>query len=187
MLSFFIFAGQRSWKLCLQVYYRSQITASLDSQRKVINRGETHLDSLLNHVSEITVNHGCFFLNLFLMMLFCFWRVNNDEPLKWRESFENLLSSQSKANPPDYTWCKCFDHSSCFEMTTRCQPDVVLFPDGLCLFRAFLISEFSEENIAFYLACEEYKATKPSKRSAKAKKIYDEFIRPDAPREVNII
>ncbi|XP_018532791.1 regulator of G-protein signaling 5b [Lates calcarifer] len=79
-------------------------------------------------------------------------RLNDDEPLKWKESFEKLLSSQN----------------------------------GLCLFRAFLVSEFSEENIAFYLACEDYQATKPSKLAAKAKKIYDEFIGSDAPREVNL-
>uniref|UniRef100_A0A671UKN9 Regulator of G protein signaling 5b n=1 Tax=Sparus aurata TaxID=8175 RepID=A0A671UKN9_SPAAU len=58
--------------------------------------------------------------------------------------------------------------------------------NGLCLFRAFLVSEFSEENIAFYLACDDYKTTKPSKLATKAKKIYDEFIGCDAPREVNL-
>uniref|UniRef100_A0A3Q0SNU7 Regulator of G protein signaling 5b n=1 Tax=Amphilophus citrinellus TaxID=61819 RepID=A0A3Q0SNU7_AMPCI len=77
-------------------------------------------------------------------------RFNTDEPLKWKESFDNLLSN------------------------------------GLCLFRAFLVSEFSEENIAFYLACEDYRATKHSKLASKAKKIYDEFIGSDAPREVNL-
>ncbi|TKS80145.1 Regulator of G-protein signaling 5 [Collichthys lucidus] len=75
-----------------------------------------------------------------------------DEPLRWEESFDKLLSSQN----------------------------------GLCLFRAFLVSEFSEENIAFYLACQDYQATKPSKQATKAKKIYDEFIGCDAPREVNL-
>ncbi|KAM9501612.1 regulator of G-protein signaling 5-like [Clarias gariepinus] len=59
--------------------------------------------------------------------------------------------------------------------------------DGLCAFRAFLLSEHSEENIAFYLACEDYKNTKTSsKLSSKAKKIYKEFIDSDAPREVNL-
>ncbi|XP_029970823.1 regulator of G-protein signaling 5b [Salarias fasciatus] len=79
-------------------------------------------------------------------------KLNVSEPLKWKESFDKLLSSQN----------------------------------GLCLFRAFLVSEFSEENIAFYLACEDYRSTKPSKLAAKAKKIYDEFIGSDAPREVNL-
>lgn len=56
---------------------------------------------------------------------------------------------------------------------------------GLCAFTAFLVSEFSEENIAFYFACEDYRNTKSSsKQSVKAQKIYDEFISTDAPREV---
>lgn len=60
-----------------------------------------------------------------------------------------------------------------------------LSSDGLCAFTAFLVSEFSEENIAFYFACEDYRSTKsPAKLSAKAQKIYDEFIGSDAPREV---
>ncbi|KAM8838746.1 regulator of G-protein signaling 5b [Synchiropus picturatus] len=58
--------------------------------------------------------------------------------------------------------------------------------NGLCLFRAFLISEFSEENISFYLACEDYRSSKPSKMGGKAKKIFEEFISSDAPREVNL-
>ncbi|TSS97519.1 Regulator of G-protein signaling 16 [Bagarius yarrelli] len=59
--------------------------------------------------------------------------------------------------------------------------------DGLCIFQAFLISEHSEENIAFYLACEDYKNTKTSsKLCSKAKIIYEEFIDNDAPREVNL-
>lgn len=55
----------------------------------------------------------------------------------------------------------------------------------MCAFTAFLVSEFSEENIAFYFACEDYRNTKSaSKLSVKAQKIYDEFISTDAPREV---
>lgn len=49
------------------------------------------------------------------------------------------------------------------------------------------MSEYSEENLAFYLACEDYMNTQsPSKLPSKAKKIYDEFIVCDAPREVII-
>uniref|UniRef100_A0A3B5L4D7 Regulator of G protein signaling 16 n=1 Tax=Xiphophorus couchianus TaxID=32473 RepID=A0A3B5L4D7_9TELE len=73
------------------------------------------------------------------------------ECLKWKESFERLLSN------------------------------------GLCAFTAFLVSEFSEENIAFYFACEDYRRTKcPTKLLTKAQKIYSEFISSEAPREVNI-
>ncbi|XP_061593282.1 regulator of G-protein signaling 16 [Cololabis saira] len=76
-----------------------------------------------------------------------------EECLRWKESFERLLSSKY----------------------------------GLCAFNAFLVSEFSEENIAFYFACEDYKRCKSSaKLPAKARKIYDEFIGAEAPREINI-
>jgi len=47
------------------------------------------------------------------------------------------------------------------------------------------VSEFSEENIAFYLACEDFKSTKSvAKMPSKAKRIYEEFIGSEAPREV---
>ncbi|XP_068176292.1 regulator of G-protein signaling 5-like isoform X2 [Antennarius striatus] len=76
-----------------------------------------------------------------------------EECLRWKQSFEKLLSSKY----------------------------------GLCAFTSFLVSEFSEENIAFYFACEDYRCTKsPSKIPAKAQKIFDEFISSDAPREINI-
>ncbi|XP_041133900.1 regulator of G-protein signaling 5-like [Polyodon spathula] len=58
---------------------------------------------------------------------------------------------------------------------------------GLATFRSFLRSEFSEENIEFWMACEDYKKTKsPVKLASKARKIYEEFIQKDAPKEVNI-
>ncbi|XP_051867040.1 regulator of G-protein signaling 21-like [Pristis pectinata] len=60
-------------------------------------------------------------------------------------------------------------------------------PCGLAAFRAFLKSEFSEENIDFWLVCEDYKKTKSTdKLGSKAQHIYREFIRSDAPKQVNI-
>ncbi|CAL8269407.1 unnamed protein product [Arctogadus glacialis] len=59
--------------------------------------------------------------------------------------------------------------------------------DGLSAFRAFLKTEFSDENIEFWMACEDYKKNKSStKLVSKANKIYMEFIDVQAPREVNI-
>ncbi|CAM5161440.1 unnamed protein product, partial [Natator depressus] len=56
--------------------------------------------------------------------------------------------------------------------------------DGLAAFRTFLKSEFSEENIDFWMACEDFKKTKSSaKIASKAQKMYSEFIQADAPRE----
>ncbi|XP_062308393.1 regulator of G-protein signaling 5a [Osmerus eperlanus] len=58
---------------------------------------------------------------------------------------------------------------------------------GLATFRSFLRSEFSEENVEFWAACEDFKKTKsPPKMADKAKKIYEDFIQTEGPREVNI-
>ncbi|XP_013784245.1 regulator of G-protein signaling 12-like [Limulus polyphemus] len=57
---------------------------------------------------------------------------------------------------------------------------------GSALFRAFLSREFSEENIEFWLACEDFKKTKTNKLPSKARKIYNDFIAVQAPKEVNL-
>lgn len=55
---------------------------------------------------------------------------------------------------------------------------------GVQAFHRFLGSEFSEENLAFWLACNEYKTMPETKLSSKAQSIYTQFINPDAPQEV---
>lgn len=58
---------------------------------------------------------------------------------------------------------------------------------GLQAFTRFLKTEFSEENIEFWLACEEYKkCATPEQLSSKAKTIFETFIRREAPKEVNL-
>uniref|UniRef100_A0A8D0DR88 Regulator of G protein signaling 18 n=1 Tax=Salvator merianae TaxID=96440 RepID=A0A8D0DR88_SALMN len=58
---------------------------------------------------------------------------------------------------------------------------------GLDTFTRFLKSEFSEENIEFWLACEDYKkCTEASHLPHKAKTIYETFIEKEAPKEVNL-
>ncbi|NP_001407953.1 regulator of G-protein signaling 21 isoform 2 [Mus musculus] len=58
---------------------------------------------------------------------------------------------------------------------------------GLDAFRTFLKSEYSEENVEFWLACEDFKKTECREKIAtKAKTIYSEFIVADAPKEINI-
>lgn len=52
-------------------------------------------------------------------------------------------------------------------------------------FSQFLRTEFSEENIEFWLACEEYKTIdSKTKLLSKAKYIYAIFIESDSPKEV---
>uniref|UniRef100_A0A4W3HF92 Regulator of G-protein signaling 3 n=2 Tax=Callorhinchus milii TaxID=7868 RepID=A0A4W3HF92_CALMI len=58
---------------------------------------------------------------------------------------------------------------------------------GLAAFRAFLRTEFSDENLEFWLACEEYKKVKSqSKMISKAKKIFAEYIAIQSCKEVNL-
>ncbi|XP_004539083.1 regulator of G-protein signaling 5 [Maylandia zebra] len=57
---------------------------------------------------------------------------------------------------------------------------------GLQAFRAFLRSEFSEENLQFWLACEDYRVSPSNLQKNKACSIYSQFINPDAPQEVNL-
>ncbi|KAI6055286.1 regulator of G-protein signaling 3 isoform X2 [Marmota monax] len=64
---------------------------------------------------------------------------------------------------------------------------LLLHKYGLIVFQAFLRTEFSEENLEFWLACEDFKKVKSqSKMTAKAKKIFAEFIAIQACKEVNL-
>ncbi|XP_007987462.2 regulator of G-protein signaling 16 [Chlorocebus sabaeus] len=59
--------------------------------------------------------------------------------------------------------------------------------NGVAAFHAFLKTEFSEENLEFWLACEEFKKIQSAtKRASRAHRIFEEFICSEAPKEVNI-
>lgn len=59
--------------------------------------------------------------------------------------------------------------------------------DGLETFTRFLKTEFSEENIEFWIACEDFKKSRdPQQIILKARAIYEKFIQSDAPQEVNL-
>ncbi|XP_073710371.1 regulator of G-protein signaling 18 isoform X1 [Misgurnus anguillicaudatus] len=65
--------------------------------------------------------------------------------------------------------------------------DLLSHSDGVEFFTRFLRTEFSEENIEFWLACEDFKSTESStKLQTKARQIYAVFIDKEAPKEVNI-
>ncbi|XP_076001687.1 regulator of G-protein signaling 5 isoform X2 [Genypterus blacodes] len=57
---------------------------------------------------------------------------------------------------------------------------------GLQMFRGFLRSEFSEENLEFWLACEDYRISPINLQRTKASSICSQFIHTDAPQEVNL-
>lgn len=59
--------------------------------------------------------------------------------------------------------------------------------NGVAAFHAFLKTEFSEENLEFWLACEEFKKIRSAtKLATRAHRIFDEYICSEAPKEVNI-
>ncbi|XP_040041333.2 regulator of G-protein signaling 21 [Gasterosteus aculeatus] len=79
-------------------------------------------------------------------------------------------------NPGDdvLAWGESLDH------LLQCKTGQLLFED-------FLRTEYSEENLLFWLACEDYKTiTSPAKMTVAAKKIYAEFVQVDAPKQINI-
>ncbi|XP_054458898.1 regulator of G-protein signaling 4-like [Anoplopoma fimbria] len=57
---------------------------------------------------------------------------------------------------------------------------------GRRVFTNFLRSEFSKENMDFWVACEDYKKCEPSKLVKKAKQLYKKHVEADAPNEVNL-
>jgi len=58
---------------------------------------------------------------------------------------------------------------------------------GQRVFREFLHSEYSEENILFWLACEELKQERiPEKVEEKARMIYEDYVSILSPREVSL-
>ena len=54
------------------------------------------------------------------------------------------------------------------------------------MFREFLRCEYSEENILFWMACEDLKKeTSPEKVEEKARMIYEDYVSILSPREVS--
>ncbi|XP_068175469.1 regulator of G-protein signaling 2-like isoform X2 [Antennarius striatus] len=58
---------------------------------------------------------------------------------------------------------------------------------GKAAFYIFLKSEFCEENMEFWTACEDFRQqTSEKDLASKASSIYEEFIRNEAPKEINL-
>ncbi|XP_071379385.1 regulator of G-protein signaling 21-like [Centroberyx affinis] len=64
---------------------------------------------------------------------------------------------------------------------------VLSHKSGQAAFRDFLTSEFCEENLDFWLECEEFKTlTGAEELTWRATSIYEEFVRPESPKEINL-
>uniref|UniRef100_A0A671LGF9 Regulator of G-protein signaling 4-like n=1 Tax=Sinocyclocheilus anshuiensis TaxID=1608454 RepID=A0A671LGF9_9TELE len=58
--------------------------------------------------------------------------------------------------------------------------------DGRKAFTSFLQSEYSQENIEFWEACEDFTQTSVDKMNVKARKIFKRYVEADSPSEVNL-
>lgn len=96
---------------------------------------------------------------------------SQEDVREWSQHFSSLVASP--CNPPilfnSFTFIFIFSFNI----------------DGLLLFRAFLMSEFSHENLDFWLAVQDFKKSKlQDEIYIKAKKIYNNFIESTAPNQV---
>lgn len=105
------------------------------------------------------------------------FRPSTREVTRWAESLEALLTNQCKEQHLASAGGGRLSERSPFLSSH--------WPDGVAVFRHFLRSEFSEENLDFWLAVDRFKRTRPlGRRAARAAKIYDEFISTTAARQV---
>ncbi|PWA17447.1 hypothetical protein CCH79_00011348 [Gambusia affinis] len=97
----------------------------------------------------------------------------------------NLKSRlQCKLSQPANTEELCFEEMSQWSQSLE---RLLSSKYGMKIFQAFLKSEFSDENLEFWVVCEDYKKIKSSFRmSSRAKKIFKLYIQAEAPREINI-
>ncbi|KAM7534464.1 hypothetical protein Aperf_G00000111930 [Anoplocephala perfoliata] len=101
-------------------------------------------------------------------------------------SSEELHRTEAQLLEPRATYEEVFSWSESFDNLMRCftSPSGTV---GQKAFREFLRSEYSEENILFWLACEDLKAETNSEAvEEKARLIYEDYISILSPKEVSL-
>ncbi|XP_042564919.1 regulator of G-protein signaling 8 [Clupea harengus] len=124
------------------------------------------------------------------------YKFNDLIPSGWKTRKFNVLLRRKgqKNNIKCILVRKITENSLRVDRSTKCQSEdnaslgeLLKNKYYLAAFREFLQSEFSEENIEFWLACREYReSTAPAHRFLRATDIYQEFLHPMAVKEVNI-
>ncbi|KAL0978970.1 hypothetical protein UPYG_G00178660 [Umbra pygmaea] len=101
-------------------------------------------------------------------------KKNNFNVENSNNGLEKVLKSVKPTPEEALKWAKCFDSL----LAHKC---------GVAVFRGFLQTEFSEENLDFWLACEKYKKIKSqSKMASRAKQIFSEYMSIQSCKEVNL-
>jgi len=106
---------------------------------------------------------------------------SNGEPRRYRTlslSSKRRYSKEGGSSTESLKCKKCFHHDS-----LRLE-DVLSSKDGVEAFRRFLKSEYNEELLNMWLACEKYTRQPEAKLEKESQKIYDTYLEIDAPHEV---
>ncbi|VDM33913.1 unnamed protein product [Hydatigera taeniaeformis] len=126
------------------------------------------------------------------------------EGLRERTLFESVLNNAEDALftndiTCDDVFADGMQKSSLFELfpanlSANCQvrlwatsfDNLLWDPSGCQAFKSFLEKEFSSENLRFWLSVNAYQFTPLSNLKAACQRIYEEFLGPNAPSEINI-
>ncbi|GCB69443.1 regulator of G-protein signaling 19 isoform X1 [Scyliorhinus torazame] len=109
----------------------------------------------------------------------CSWRDDDDRNrrISYDVKLEAIQNCEASAKPTAeevHSWAESFDK-------------LMKTPAGRNIFREFLRTEYSEENMLFWLACEDLKnEANKSTIEEKAQMIYEDFISILSPKEVSL-
>ncbi|XP_007250763.3 regulator of G-protein signaling 21-like [Astyanax mexicanus] len=109
---------------------------------------------------------------------------------RWKSKLHLLLKKKKKlpvSNQPERRELLYRPTQSEVQQWGQSLEKLLVHPCGVLVFQMFSKSEFCEENLEFWLACEDFKKSKTSETLAiKAQNIYDKFLRKDSPKEINL-
>ncbi|KAG5448171.1 hypothetical protein CSKR_105679 [Clonorchis sinensis] len=145
-----------------------------------VNRQELHEDSLASLTNDPRSRTCCFCWCCCCSCSCMRVRASLQDSKRPSSSLDpqSRLDEQSMEEKLPYDEIKSWGES--FDLLMQC-------PAGRKVFREFLRSEYSEENIMFWLACEELKQeSNPELVEEKARMIYEDFISILSPREVSL-
>uniref|UniRef100_A0A8C8JWQ0 Regulator of G-protein signaling 3-like n=1 Tax=Oncorhynchus tshawytscha TaxID=74940 RepID=A0A8C8JWQ0_ONCTS len=103
-----------------------------------------------------------------------FLRKNDFHGSNPTNGLEKVLKSVKPSPEEALKWGECFD-------------TLLAHKYGVAVFQRFLQTEFSEENLDFWLACEKYRKIKSQfKMASRAKQIFSEYMSIQSCKEVNL-
>lgn len=117
--------------------------------------------------------------------------INKDKEDKKKQR-ENILKASESSLVPTFEYNTASSQFSSLASAEAVQwsqslEQLLVSSCGLSVFKSFLQCEYSEENLEFWIACEDFKKTESSAALlSKAETIYNEFIQEESAKEINI-